>query len=136
KYNLWNVIQNIKKQIQRFFKQDSAAGLLLLFATILALIVANSPLYEWYHRMLETHIMLGISDLTIDASIHHWINDGLMAVLFLLIGLEVKRELIYGELTSFEAAILPAVAALGGAILPVLIFYSVNEGIIFIESWA
>ena len=122
--------------ITNFFKRDSAAGLMLLFATVLALIIANSPLYHWYHQILESHIVLGFSDIMIDKSAHHWINDGLMAVFFLLIGLEIKRELKYGELSSFQSAFLPAVAACGGAIIPALIFYGFNGGTAFMDGWA
>jgi len=124
------------QMIKDFFKKDSAAGMMLLFATIVALVVANSPLGDAYHHMLESHIVLGISDLIIDKSVHHWINDGLMAVFFLLIGLEIKRELKYGELSSFQSALLPAVAACGGAILPALIFYGFNAGTDYMSGWA
>lgn len=110
--------------------------MMLLFATIAALIIANSPLGDAYHHMLESHIVMGISDLIIDKSVHHWINDGLMAVFFLLIGLEIKRELKYGELSSLKSALLPAVAACGGAIMPALIFYGFNGGTGFMDGWA
>lgn len=127
---------NIKLKVQQFIKKDSAAGMMLLFATILALIVANSPLSEWYHHLLETHVVLGFSDFMINESLHHWINDGLMAVFFLLIGLEIKRELKYGELSSVESSLLPAVAAFGGALVPALIFYAFNGGTGFMDGWA
>src|SRR6056297_1798816 len=108
----------LTQKIKSYFQRDSAAGMMLLYATILALIVANSPLYEWYHHLLELHITLGVGDIIIDKSVHHWINDGLMAIFFLLVGLEIKRELKYGELSTFQSALLPAVAAIGGAALP------------------
>lgn len=110
--------------------------MMLMFATVLALIVANSPLADAYHHLLEAHIVLGISDFVIDETIHHWINDGLMAVFFLLIGLEIKRELKYGELSSVQSALLPAVAAVGGALMPALIFYGFNGGTSFMNGWA
>lgn len=110
--------------------------MMLLLATIAALIIANSPLGDAYHHMLESHIVLGISDLMIDKSVHHWINDGLMAVFFLLIGLEIKRELKYGELSSVQSALLPVIAAVGGATLPALIFYGFNGGTSFMDGWA
>lgn len=128
--------KSIKEKIYDFFKKDSAAGMMLLFATVAALVIANSPLGEAYHHMLESHIVLGISDLVIDKSVHHWINDGLMAVFFLLIGLEIKRELKYGELSSVQSAILPAVAAFGGAVLPAVIFYGFNGGTDLMNGWA
>lgn len=112
--------------------------MMLLFATILALIVANSPLYEMYHHFLEMHIRLGVGNLTIDESVHHWINDGLMAIFFLLVGLEIKRELKYGELSSVQSALLPAVAAVGGAMLPALIYwgFNVDAAAGYMDGWA
>lgn len=124
------------QKIRDFFKKDSAAGVMLLIATVAALIIANSPLGEAYHHILESHIVMGIADLVIDKSVHHWVNDGLMAVFFLLIGLEIKRELKYGELSSVQSALLPAVAACGGAALPALIFYGFNMGTEYMSGWA
>lgn len=109
---------------------------MLLFATIAALAIANSPLSDLYHHLLEAHITLGVGELVIDESVHHWINDGLMAVFFLLIGLEIKREMKYGELSTLKSATLPAVAACGGAIVPALIFWSFNGGTQFMDGWA
>lgn len=126
----------IINRITGFFRKDSAAGMMLLFATILALIVANSPLYEMYHHFLEMHIQLGVGNLTINESVHHWINDGLMAVFFLLVGLEIKHELKYGELSSVQSALLPAVAAVGGATLPALIYWGFNAGTANMGGWA
>ncbi|MDR8392193.1 Na+/H+ antiporter NhaA [Aliifodinibius sp. S!AR15-10] len=123
-------------KLKDFFKKDSAAGIMLLLATVAALIVANSPLGEAYHHLLETHIVLGFSDFMIDESLHHWINDGLMAIFFLLVGLEIKRELKYGELSSFQSALLPVVAAVGGATVPALIFFGFNGGTDYMNGWA
>ena len=109
---------------------------MLLLATIAALIIANSPLYDIYHYLLETHLVLGVSSLMIDESLHHWINDGLMAIFFLLIGLEIKRELKYGELSSVQSALLPAVAAFGGALVPAIIFFAFNNGTSLMDGWA
>ena len=128
--------KSLKEKIFDFFKKDSAAGMMLLMATIAALIIANSPLGDAYHHMLESHIVLGISDLIIDKSVHHWINDGLMAIFFLLIGLEIKREMKYGELSSVQSALLPAIAAVGGATVPALIFYGFNSGTSYMDGWA
>ncbi|MDX1671373.1 MAG: Na+/H+ antiporter NhaA [Balneolaceae bacterium] len=124
------------EKIKSFLKRDSAAGMMLLFATIIALIIANSPLGDQYHHLLETHLILGFADFIIDKSLHHWINDGLMAVFFLLIGLEIKRELKYGELSTMQSALLPAVAAFGGAVMPAIIFYGFNGGTAFMDGWA
>ncbi|SMO66753.1 Na+/H+ antiporter NhaA [Fodinibius sediminis] len=127
---------SITEKISGFFKKDSAAGMMLMFATILALVVANSPLYEMYHHFLEMHAVLGFGDFMIDESVHHWINDGLMAVFFLLVGLEIKRELKYGELSTVQSALLPAVAAVGGAMLPALIYWGMNSGTEYMNGWA
>jgi NhaA family Na+:H+ antiporter len=97
-----------------------AAGMALLAATALALAVANSGLAEGYQAALKTY--LG------PLSIGHWINDGLMAVFFLLVGLELKREVIGGELSSWDQRILPGIAAAGGIMLPALIFAALNAG--------
>lgn len=124
------------KTIGDFFKRDSAAGIMLLIATVLALIVANSPLGEAYHHLLEAHITIGVANFVIDESVHHWINDGLMAIFFLLIGLEIKREMKYGELSTVQSALLPAVAAVGGAALPAIIFWGLNAGTGYMDGWA
>lgn len=134
-------MNSIVEKIKSFLRKDSAAGMMLLIATVLALIVANSPLEEWYHHFMESNIVLGLSDLgisalVIDEPVHFWINDALMAVFFLLVGLEIKREMKYGELSSVQSALLPAVAALGGAVLPAVIYFGFNHGTEFMDGWA
>ena len=122
--------------IQEFFKTESSSGLVLLATTILALILANSPASYSYFAFFQTHLTLGVPGLTIDKPILLWINDGLMAIFFLLIGLEIKRELKYGELSDFRSALVPLVAAAGGALVPGLIFYFFNGGTEFVDGWA
>jgi NhaA family Na+:H+ antiporter len=126
----------IYTSILHFFKKDSAAGMMLLLATIAALIIANSPLNEFYEYLLELEISIGFSSLMIEHSIHEWINDGLMAIFFLLVGLEIKRELKYGELSTFQSALLPVVAAVSGAAVPALIFWGFNGGTDLMNGWA
>lgn len=104
--------------LKEFFKLESAGGIILVIAAALAMVVANSPLNELYQGGLHSYI-LGMS-------VEHWINDGLMAVFFLLIGLEVKRELLEGALKSRETAIFPAIAAVGGMLAPALIYVLFN----------
>lgn len=106
--------------IKDFFKLESAGGILLVIAAAIAMIVANSPLNELYTSVLHTYVA--------GMSISHWINDGLMAVFFLLIGLEVKRELLEGALKSKETAIFPAIAAVGGMLAPALVYVLFNSG--------
>ncbi|ECV6310804.1 Na(+)/H(+) antiporter NhaA, partial [Salmonella enterica subsp. enterica] len=100
--------------IRDFFKMESAGGILLVIAAAIAMTIANSPLGETYQSVLHTYVF--------GMSVSHWINDGLMAVFFLLIGLEVKRELLEGALKSKETAIFPAIAAVGGILAPALIY--------------
>ena len=124
------------KSIIHFFKKDSAAGMMLLFATIAALLVANGPLSDLYHHLMELKFTIGFPSLKIEHSIHEWINDGLMAIFFLLVGLEIKREMKYGELSSFQSALLPVIAAFCGAAVPALIFWGLNSGTAFMDGWA
>lgn len=110
--------------------------MMLLFATFAALAVANSPLHELYNHIMELEITLGIASLVIDHPLHEWINDGLMAIFFLLVGLEIKRELKYGELSTLKSALLPVFAAMSGAALPALIFWALNGGSAYMNGWA
>ncbi len=106
--------------IRDFFKMESAGGILLVIAAAFAMTIANTPLGETYQAMLHTYVF--------GMSVSHWINDGLMAVFFLLIGLEVKRELLEGALKSKETAIFPAIAAVGGMLAPALVYVAFNAG--------
>ncbi|NIY81393.1 Na+/H+ antiporter NhaA [Vibrio hepatarius] len=115
--------------IRDFFKMESAGGILLVIAAAIAMTIANSPLNELYQSGLHTYVF--------GMSISHWINDGLMAVFFLLIGLEVKRELLEGALKSKETAIFPAIAAVGGMLAPALIYVMFNAGNAeAVQGWA
>ena len=115
--------------IAEFFKLEAAAGILLVAAAALALIVANSPLASWYGALLGTTAGVRIGSFAIEKAFTLWINDGLMAVFFLLVGLEIKRELLEGELSSRERAMLPAIAAVGGMAVPAAIYAALNIGI-------
>ncbi|MCG6388761.1 Na+/H+ antiporter NhaA [Vibrio fluvialis] len=115
--------------IRDFFKLESAGGILLVIAAAIAMAIANSPLNEIYQGALHSYVF--------GMSVSHWINDGLMAVFFLLIGLEVKRELLEGALKSRETAIFPAIAAVGGMLAPALIYVLFNSGDAeAIQGWA
>lgn len=122
--------------IAEFIKTESFSGILLMFAAVLALIVANSPLSDFYMQSLQTKLTVGLPDANISKPIILWINDGLMAIFFLLIGLEIKRELKYGELSTFQSALLPVIAAFGGALIPGLIFFGFNMGTEYVDGWA
>lgn len=127
---------NFFDSVKKVFKKDSAAGMMLLLATVIALFVANSPLHEFYKHVMELELTFGFPDLMIQHSIHEWINDGLMAVFFLLVGLEIKRELKYGELSTLQSALLPVFAAICGAAMPALIFWGLNSGTEYMDGWA
>jgi Na+:H+ antiporter, NhaA family len=105
---------------------DLYGGLILCAATVAALIVANSPLGPQYTALLELKGEIKIGTIGLSKTLEHWINDGLMAIFFLLVGLEIKREAIEGALASVKKALLPAIAAIGGFIVPVAIYASVN----------
>ncbi len=105
-----------------------AGAALLMLATVAAILIANSPLAHTYHHFLETRLTLDAGVLKLDHSIHHWINDGLMSIFFFFVGLEIKRELLIGELCTVRKATLPAIAALGGMIVPALFFAAFNAG--------
>lgn len=122
--------------LQEFFKTESSSGIVLLASAVLALIVANSPFSQQYFDFLEITLTVSLSDFAIEKPLLLWINDGLMAIFFLLIGLEIKREIKYGELSTLRSALLPVGAAIGGALLPGIIFYFFNSGTEFIQGWA
>ncbi|MBN2347776.1 MAG: Na+/H+ antiporter NhaA [Bacteroidales bacterium] len=112
---------------QRFFNTEASGGIILLIFTIFALIWANSRWSDYYFHFWENHLTLGIGSFELSKTLHHWINDGLMAIFFFVVGLEIKRELIVGELSSFKKGILPITAALGGMLLPALLYVFLNK---------
>ncbi len=109
-----------------FIHHEASGGIALMVAAALALILANSPAAGLYHEFLELPVMVRVGTLAIDKHLLHWINDGLMAIFFFLVGLEIKRELLVGELSTPSRAMLPAMAALGGMIVPALIYWLLN----------
>lgn len=111
-----------------FIRLESAGGILLLVATVLAMVAANTPLASAYELLLDTRVAVRVGDVGIDKPLLLWINDGLMAVFFFLIGLEVKREVCEGELSSAERVALPAVGATGGILAPACIYAALNWG--------
>ena len=121
-------IERFLKPFQRFAHTESSGGIVLLLATIVALIWANSPWWETYHHLWETPMQLSFGDFQLEMSLHHFINDGLMVVFFFLVGLEIKREMLVGELASPRAAALPIAAAVGGMVVPALLYAFLNAG--------
>ncbi len=125
---LEKAFKKIITPFDEFIRRETTSGLLLLVCTILALAVANFGFYDAYQHLLHTSVSIGIGDWTLEKSIHHWINDGLMALFFFVVGLEIKREVIVGELSDIRKASLPIIAAIGGMIVPALIFTAFNLG--------
>ena len=109
-----------------FFKLEAASGLMLLLAAVIALIISNSDFGEDYFNLLNIHILIGTENFGLDLSILHWINDALMAIFFLVVTLEIKREFIHGELSKPKQALLPIIGAVGGMALPALIYIIIN----------
>src|SRR6059058_1909890 len=120
---------------QRFFRTETVGGLVLLVFGLAALAVANSPLAETYNHVWEIPLTVGIVDHQLSLTLHEWINDGLMAVFFLLVGLEIKRELVAGELSSVQQAALPIACAIGGMIAPAAIYLIFTLGRISSRGW-
>jgi NhaA family Na+:H+ antiporter len=120
-----------------FIHHEAAGGIILLAAAVLALVLANSPLAGLYDRFLETPVTVRVGALNLDKPLLLWINDGLMAIFFFLVGLEIKRELIVGELSSVDRALLPAIAAVGGMAVPALVYVALNwTDPVALKGWA
>ncbi len=121
-------VERIVRPFQDFADKQSSGGILLIAATMVALAWANSPWSESYAALWHTKLTVGIGDFSISKDLTHWINDGLMAIFFLVVGLEIKREVLVGELSSVRDAALPVAAAVGGAVVPALIYLAINAG--------
>lgn len=120
--------QKLTNQFQKFFKAESFSGVLLILSMLIGLIWANSSWSASYQALWQTRISFHIADFAIDKSLLLWINDGLMAIFFFVVGLEIKRELIVGELSSVQKAAFPIAAALGGMFVPAVIYLAINAG--------
>ena len=122
------MINYISKPFKWFFKLEAASGLVLLFAAIIALIISNSNLSDLYFSTLNKYVFIGINQFGLKLSVIHWINDALMAVFFFFVTLEIKREFLQGELSDMKQALLPIIAAVGGMVVPALIYVIINYG--------
>jgi len=127
--------QALASPIQRFLAIEASSGLLLMAATAVALIWANSPWSHSYEALWHVPIGLGIGDWAFVRPLHFWINDGLMTIFFLVVGLEIRREIFEGELSTFRRAALPLAAALGGMLVPAAIYYALNGGKTGAAGW-
>ena len=121
-------IERVTRPFQEFSESEAAGGVLLLAASALALAWANSPWAESYSTLWEHKFTIGFEGFALSKSILHWINDGLMAIFFFVVGLEIKRELLVGELASPRQAALPIAGALGGVVVPAILYLSLNAG--------
>jgi NhaA family Na+:H+ antiporter len=123
--------------IEQFIKKESSSGILLIFATVMALILSNTFMAPFYESFLHITVEIRIGSLYLDKSLYHWVNDGLMAVFFLLIGLEVKREILEGHLSSLKQIVLPGIAAIGGMVVPAGIYLAFNQNdLVAVNGWA
>lgn len=126
-YAPWEkAFKKISTPFEHFLHAQTTTGLILIFMTILALILANSPLAESYAHFFHTKVDFSVGDSKLSQTVHHWINDGLMAIFFFIIGLEIKREIMVGELSNIKVALLPILAAIGGMVFPALIYITIN----------
>ncbi|QLB19649.1 Na+/H+ antiporter NhaA [Mannheimia granulomatis] len=124
-------------KIKEFFKSEAAGGILLLIFAFAAIVCANTSLSDFYFEFLQTTVSLQFGEFALNKPLLLWINDGLMAVFFALVGLEVKKELFEGSLSSYKKAIFPAIAAVGGMIIPALVYWAINKNHpAYHEGWA
>lgn len=119
-------MQNKWDLFKGFFQSEKAGGFILIGCTLISLFIANSSVGEDYVHLWHKH--LDLSFLGLDYSYEHWVNDGLMAIFFLLVGLEIERELYIGELSNFKNALLPIMAAVGGMVVPTILHFIFNAG--------
>ena len=131
------MIEYISKPFKWFFKLEAASGLLLLISAVIALIISNSDYSTLYFETLETYLFVGINNFGIKMSVLHWINDALMAAFFFFVTLEIKREFLQGELSNRKQALLPIIAAIGGMLVPALIYIYINfQNTVTLNGWA
>ena len=120
-----------------FFKLEAASGLVLLISAVIALIISNSNFSSLYFETLQSYLFIGINNIGLKMSLHHWINDALMAVFFFFVTLEIKREFLQGELSNRKQALLPIIAAIGGMLVPALIYIYINfQNTVTLNGWA
>lgn len=127
--------RGIVSTFQAFIQTETASGVILLCVALIAMVWANSPWADSYHHLWHNQLQLRLGPFALEKSVAHWINDGLMVLFFLYVGLEIKRELVVGELSTVRLAVLPAAMALGGMIVPALIYASFNAGGVGARGW-
>ncbi|MCB1219681.1 MAG: Na+/H+ antiporter NhaA [Planctomycetales bacterium] len=135
KGQLEKIRERVETQFQSFVRLESSGGIVLLGCAIIALIWANSPWGDTYYHLWKTKLAFKFGTFEMSHPLYHWINDGLMALFFFLVGLEIKREVLVGELNTVRKAMLPIFAAVGGMLLPALIYAFANRGTEFMDGW-
>jgi len=128
-------IEVLLRPINDFLRKEASGGILLIIFTVIALAWANSPWYDSYHELWDTYISINAGNFDLNLSLHHWINDGLMVIFFFVVGLEIKRELLVGELSSFKQAALPVAGAIGGMLIPAIFYAIFNDGTEASNGW-
>ncbi|MEJ7556824.1 MAG: Na+/H+ antiporter NhaA [Pedobacter sp.] len=130
-----SAIDKIMAPVSRFIHLEYTSGIVLLVSVIIAIVWANSPYHDFYEHLWHINFSVGFDTTVLSKPLHIWINDGLMAVFFFVIGLELKREFMEGELSSLQKASLPMAAALGGMLVPAIIYYAINFGTDAAHGW-
>ncbi|MBT6561187.1 MAG: Na+/H+ antiporter NhaA, partial [Candidatus Scalindua sp.] len=126
-YAPWEKTFNrILTPFEEFIHRQATSGMLLMLMAILAMILANSGFSEFYSQLIDTSISIDVGSWGLEKTLHHWVNDGLMALFFFVVGLELKREILVGELADMRKAMLPIAAAIGGMTVPALIYFFIN----------
>ena len=113
--------------IRDFLKTESSSGVLLIIFSILAIILSNTELSNFYYSLKNSYLTINFGDFELKETVHHWVNDGLMSIFFLVIGLELKREMVDGQLSTFSQVLLPGIAAIGGMAAPAIIYILINQ---------
>ena len=122
------MLRYLSSPFKWFFKLEAASGLVLLFAAVIALFISNSNFSDLYFSTLNNYIFIGINEIGLKLTVIHWINDALMAIFFFFVTLEIKREFLQGELSNVKQALLPIIAAVGGMLVPALVYVYINFG--------
>ena len=131
------MLRYLSSPFKWFFKLEAASGLILLISAIIALVISNSSISSLYFETLDKYIFIGLNNFGLKLSVLHWINDVLMAIFFFFVTLEIKREFIQGELSNIKQAILPIIAAVGGMLIPALIYIYINfDNVETLNGWA
>lgn len=128
-------VEKVLSPFEAFVHDTKVSGAILFGCVVIAMLIANSPWADSYHRLLETQALIEIGEYQIKGSLHHWVNDGLMVLFFFVLGLEIKRELLVGKLKEIKRAWPVATAALGGMLVPAVIYYGFNVGTDTVAGW-